>query len=253
MYASLAQVKLWYEDSGGPGAAMVLLHAGTGSARSWIRQIEAFRAAGLRVIAYDRCGHGRSEGASGASAAEDLLLLADHLKLERFHAVGTAAGAIVALDFALSFAERLRTLVFANSHGGVQDEDYLALQRRLRPSPQFGALPPEVRELGPAYRAENPAGTEEWLRIEHEARVPGVPTLPKTRNRITFQSLEKLAVPTLLLTGDADLYAPAPVLELFRRRIPKSSVAVIPSCGHSAYWEQPERFNKTVLEFIGQY
>ena len=253
MYAPLAEAKLWYEDTGGPGEVLVLLHAGTGSSRSWSRQMEAFRAAGFRAVAYDRCGHGRSEGSGGASAADDLLSLADHLKLERFHAVGTAAGAIVALDFALSFAARLRSLVFANSHGGVQDEDYLALQRRLRPSPQFAALPAEVRELGPAYRAENPAGTEEWLKIEHEARVPGAPTLPKTRNRITFQALEKLAVPTLLLTGDADLYAPLPVLELFRRRIPESSVAVIPSCGHSAYWEQPERFTKTVLEFVGQY
>lgn len=253
MYASLAQLKLCYEDTGGPGAAVVLLHAGTGSTRSWFRQIEALRAAGLRAIAYDRCGHGRSEGSGGASAADDLLALVEHLKLERFHAVGTAAGAIVALDFALSFPERLRTLVLANSHGGVQDEDYLELQRRLRPSPQFGALPPEVRELGPAYRAENPAGTEEWLKIEREARAPGAPTLPKTRNRITFAALEKLAVPTLLLTGDADLYAPRPVLELFRRRIRKSTIAVIPACGHSAYWEQPERFTKTVLEFIGQY
>ena len=250
MYAPLAQAKLWYEDSGGPGDAVVLLHAGTGSSRSWSRQLEALRAAGLRAIAYDRCGHGRSEGPGGVSAADDLLALADHLMLERFHAVGTAAGAIVALDFALSFPQRLRTVVFANSHGGVQDEDYLALQRRLRPSPQFAALPPEVRELGPAYRAENPAGTEEWLKIEREARVPGAPILPKTRNRITFQALEGLAVPALLLTGDADLYAPPPVLELFRRRIPKSSVAVIPSCGHSAYWEQPERFNRAVLDFF---
>ena len=253
MYAPLAGARLWYEDTGGPGEAVVLLHAGTGTSRSWSGQLGPFHAAGFRAIAYDRCGHGRSEGAGSASAADDLQALADYLNLECFHAVGTAAGAIVALDFALSFASRLRSLVFANSHGGVQDEDYLALQRRLRPSPQFGALPPEVRELGPAYRAENPAGTEEWLRIERDARVPGAPTLPKTRNRITFQALEQLAVPTLLLTGDADLYAPAPVLELFRRRIPKSSVAVIPSCGHSAYWEQPERFNKTVLEFIEQY
>ena len=48
--------------------------------------------------------------------------------------------AIGSLDFALSFPQRLRSLVVANSIGGVQDEDYLALGRRLRP-PQFDALP----------------------------------------------------------------------------------------------------------------
>jgi pimeloyl-ACP methyl ester carboxylesterase len=70
----------------------------------------------------------------------------DHLSIEQFHLVGTAAGGIVSFDYALSFPRRLRSLVIANSIGGVQDEDYLQLQRRLRPKPQFDALPSEVRE-----------------------------------------------------------------------------------------------------------
>jgi pimeloyl-ACP methyl ester carboxylesterase len=86
----------------------------------------------------------------------------DHLGLDRIHLVGTAAGAIGSLDFALSFPQRLRSLVVANSIGGVQDEDYLALGRRLRP-PQFDALPAEVRELGPSYRAADPEGTRRWM------------------------------------------------------------------------------------------
>jgi pimeloyl-ACP methyl ester carboxylesterase len=57
----------------------------------------------------------------------------------------------------------------------------------------------------------------------------------------------------LLITGDADLYTPPPVLELFQDRIRNSKSTVIPRCGHSAYWEQPELFNRAVLEFIRQY
>ena len=68
--------------------------------------------------------------------------------------VGTAAGAFVALDFALSYPQRVRSLVIANTIGVVQDPDYVELGRRIRP-PQFDALPPEVRELGPSYRAAN--------------------------------------------------------------------------------------------------
>jgi pimeloyl-ACP methyl ester carboxylesterase len=212
-----------------------------------------FAAAGFRAIAYDRRGHGKSEGPQGPAAAEDLQRLLDVLKIDRAHLVGTAAGAIVAIDCALSFPQRVRGLVVANSHVGVQDEEYVQLQRRLRPSPQFEALPAEVRELGPSYRAANPAGTKAWIELEHTSRAAGTPTLPKTLNRITFAALEKLAAPTLLLGGDADLYMPPSVLRLLEKRIRGAKSVVVPECGHSAYWEQPDIFNREILAFIMQY
>ncbi len=163
--------------------------------------------------------------------------------------MGTAAGAIVALDYALSFPQRLRSLVLANTHGGVQGDDYRALQERLRPAPHFDALPAHVRELGPAYRAANPEGELRWLALSHQARSAQPLTQPP-RNRITFAALEALALPTLLLTGDADLYMPEFVLRLFQRKIRNAKTAILPGVGHSAYWEQPEAFNRAVLEFI---
>jgi pimeloyl-ACP methyl ester carboxylesterase len=176
-----------------------------------------------------------------------------YLGVDRFHLVGTAAGAFVALDFALSFPQRLRSLLVASSIGGVQDEDYLAMGRRIRPSPQFDALPPEFRELGPSYRAANPGGTERWKELERMSRADGPPTAQTLRNRITFTLLEGISVPTLLLTGDADLYAPPPILRLFAARIKSSQSVIVPEAGHSAYWEQPEIFNRSVLEFIGKH
>jgi pimeloyl-ACP methyl ester carboxylesterase len=254
--ADLPGVRLWYEDTGGEAVPIVLAHAGTGSASMWIHQAAAF-ARGYRVLAYDRRGHGRTAGRTAdqgqAKAAEDLHRLMDHLSIDRFHLAGTAAGGIVALDYALSFPRRLRSLVIANSIGGVQDEDYLELQRRLRPKPQFDALPSEVRELGPAYRAANPEGVRRWKELEHASRPDGVASLPSTVNRITFSLLETLQVPTLLITGDADLYTPPPVLQLFQDRIKNSQSLVLPQCGHSAYWEQPELFNRAVLDFIGNH
>ena len=136
-HADLPGVRLWHLDTGGGGPAVVLMHAATGSCRVWEHQLPAFTRAGYRVVAPDRRGWGRSvidpAGPQPGTAADDLHALLDHLGLDRVHLVGTAAGGIAALDFALSFPERLRTLVVANSIGGVQDEDYLALGRRLRP------------------------------------------------------------------------------------------------------------------------
>jgi len=256
-YAELSGARLFYRDTGGTGVPVVLLHAATGNSLFWEYQLPAFTAAGYRVVAYDRRGFGRSAfepfGAQPGTDADDLLGLLDHLAVDRVHLVGTAAGGGVALDFALSFPDRLRSVVVANALGGVQDVDYLEMGQRLRP-PQFAALPPDIRELGPSYRAANPEGVRRWLEL-HGLSWPGgsPPRAQPTRNRITFALLETLKVPTLLLTGDADLYTPPPVLRLFTARIEGAESVIVPDVGHSAYWEQPEIFNRAVLGFLRRH
>jgi pimeloyl-ACP methyl ester carboxylesterase len=220
----------------GTGVPMVFLHAGSGNAALWQGQVEFFSGAGYRCIAYDR--HGR------AAAADELEALVSQLALERFHLVGTAAGGIVAVDYALSFPKRLRSLVIANSIFGIQDKEYLALQKRLRPSPQFEALPVEVRELGPSYRSANAQGTRQWARASRHAKSQ------PTRKTITYAALETIKAPTLLLTGDADLYMPPTLLREVAIHIKGATTVIVPECGHSAYWEQPGIFNRMVLDFL---
>jgi pimeloyl-ACP methyl ester carboxylesterase len=256
-YAALPGVRIWYTDTGGSGAPAVFMHAATGSSRVWEHQVPAFTAAGYRFIAYDRRGWGRSvvdpAGPQPGSAADDLLALMDLLRIDRFHLVGTAAGGFASLDVAVSFPQKLRSLVVANSIGGVQDDDFLALGRRLRP-PAFDALPPEVREAGPSYRAANPEGTRRWVELEHTSRPPGPPMPAQAlRNRMSFSLLETIKVPTLLIAGGADLYAPPPVMRLFADRIKAAEFVIVPEAGHSTYWEQPEVFNRAVLGFIRKH
>ena len=253
-YAELPGVRLWFKDTGGSGVPVVFLHANTGSSQNWEHQIPDFTKAGFRIIAFDRRGWGRSmaqPGAQPGTAADDLRALMKFLAIDRFHLVGTAGGGFVAYDYALSFPETVRSLVVANSIGGVQDEDYLALGRRLRP-PQFDALPPDLRELGPAYRAADPSGTSRWLELERMSRQSGA-TAQAYRNRMTFSMLESIKLPTLLITGDADLYAPPPLLRMFTSRIKGSQSLIIPEAGHSGYWEKPDIFNKAVLEFVRKH
>lgn len=256
--ADLPGVHLWFKDTGGNGVPVVFIHAATGSSQVWERQLSAFTAAGYRVIVYDRRGFGRStidpSGPQPGTGADDLLALLEHLRVDRFHLVGTAAGAFVGLDFAVSFPQRLRSLVVANSIGGIQDEDFLEMGRRLRPAPQFNQLPAEVRELGPSYRAANPQGTERWAELERTNRPAGqTPPAQTLRNRMTFTLLEGIKVPTLLLTGDADLFAPPAVLRLFAARIKNAESVIVPEAGHSSYWEQPDIFNRSVLRFIRKH
>jgi pimeloyl-ACP methyl ester carboxylesterase len=254
--APVSGAKLFYTDSGGSGVPIVLMHAATGSVRAWEHQTEAFARAGYRVIAFDRRGWGRTTSepsAAAGTAADDLIALMDYLHVDRFHLVGTAAGGFVTFDTALSFPARLRSIVVANSIGGVQDESFVELGRRLRP-PEFTAMPPELREVSPSYRAGNPEGTKRWVELEKISRPPGVPAPAQPlKNRITFDGLERIKVPVLLLTGDADMFAPPPILKMFAAHIKQAETVIVPEAGHSTYWEQPEAFNRAVLEFIGKH
>lgn len=256
-FAQLPGVRLCYRDTGGNGIPVVLMHAATGSSRAWDHQIAAFTAAGFRVIAFDRRGFGQTTLAPGGvqpgTAADDLQALMEYLHLDHFHLVGTAAGGFASIDYALSFPQRLRSLVLANTIGGVQDESYLALGRRIRP-PEFNALPPDVRELGPAYRAANPDGTRQWIELERANRPAGTPAAAQTmRHNLTFALVSTISTPTLVLTGGADMYAPPPVMRMFAERISGAESVVVPEAGHSTYWEQPEAFNSAVLAFIRKH
>jgi len=254
-YAHVPGARLYYIDTGGNGVPVVFMHAATGSSQSWAYQIPAFTLAGYRVIAFDRRGRGRTEsvpesGPQPGSGADDLHALLDVLGIDRIHLVGTAAGAFTTLDFAVSWPDRLYSLVAANSIYGIQDSEFLTLITGLRPQPQFNTLPPDFRELGPTYRAANPAGVQQWLQLERSGQ-PSAPLPPQeTRNRLTFELIETIARPTLLITGGADLYAPPPVQQLLAKRLPHAETLMIPEAGHSSYWEQPDIFNRAVLAFI---
>jgi pimeloyl-ACP methyl ester carboxylesterase len=255
-FAPVPGARLFYTDSGGSGVPIVLMHAATGSVRAWEHQTPAFTRAGFRVIAFDRRGWGRTTsepGAASGTAADDLIALMDYLHVDRFHLVGTAAGGFVTFDTALSYPARLRSIVVANSIGGVQDESFVELGRRLRP-PEFTAMPPELREVSPSYRSGNPDGTRRWAELEKASRPPGpVASAQPLKNRITFAGLERITVPVLLLTGDADMFAPPPVLKMFAEHIKTAQTVIVPEAGHSTYWEQPEVFNRAVLSFIRKH
>lgn len=225
----------------GSGTPVVFLHAATGHSAMWEHQLPTFTAAGYRCIAFDRSAEG--------FASDQVEEVAAKLKLDRFHLVGTAAGAIIAIDYALAHASRLRSLVAANTIVGAQDADYLEVSQRLRPSPQFEKMPADFRELGPSYRAANAAGTRRWNELAQAK-----PRVSYTvKNRIDYAALGTITVPTLLLTGDGDVYMPPPVLRMFAKRFPRCESAVLPECGHSGYWEQPEAFNRAVLQFIQRH
>jgi pimeloyl-ACP methyl ester carboxylesterase len=252
--AELSGARLYYWDTGGSGPALVLLHPATGSALIWVYQQPAFATAGYRVIGYSRRGYFGSAPASRDDpgiGAEDLHRLIAHLGIDKFHAVSSAAGGSIATDYALSHPERLLSLVVTSNSAGVRTGDIARLAASLLPD-GFDRMPSEFRELGPSYRAANPDGVRRWLELEHKARSSEL-VRQRFGNVISADKLNTIKIPTLLMTGDADLYAPPSLLRRVAAQIPGSEVVIVPDTGHAIYWERPDVFNRAVLDFIGRH
>lgn len=244
---------IWYFDTGGDGEAVIFLHAGTGSGAVWGYQQPVFADAGYRAIGYSRRGRLNSklgDPEKPGTGADDLLKLIDHLGLKKIHLVGTAAGGMVATDFTVSHEDRVQSLVLANTIVGVTNEDYRAIYKLLWPE-GFDEMPGDFKELSPSYRHLDPQGRALWNDLEHKSKI-GQMKSQGYANKVVWDHLAAWKLPVLLLTGDADLYTPPSMTRVVQSRIAGAEKVIVPECGHSAYWERPEIFNRVVLDFIGR-
>ena len=251
-YVTVPGARLWYWDTGGTGATVVLCHPASQSSRIWLYQQPVLAAAGYRVVAYCRRGVYRSERGSEedrGTSAGDLAYLLDALGIDKAHVLGAAAGGIVALALAVTQPKRMASLMLAGTIFAVAEDDWRSIYARLGMAAAAKALPADFLELGPSYRAADPAGVALFQQLEHEARPNGRFDQPSGAE-VTWAKLEQLRVPALLLTGEADLYAPPPLQQLVATHLPDRELATLREVGHAPYWEAPDEFNRLVLDFL---
>jgi len=260
----------------GPAAAsaedtVVLLHSAIGHAGQFRHQLVGLADAGLRVIAYDRRGFGATVEPDHTPAqyraptpVDDLAELLDaEVPAGRVHIVGAAAGGRVVVDFATAHPHRVATVTLVSSLAGLAETLYPRGLDKLLP-PEFLALPPYLRELGPVYRGEDPEGVEEWIRVlaevDHRRRGPArgvsartsggvseLAALAAGRSRLGTTECGHQPVGVLLVTGDADPYVTPEAYARLASAIPQASLTVITGAGHSPYWERPSCFNEVLL------
>ena len=251
--AELPDTRLGYWDTGGSGETVVFLHPASGSALIWLYQQPVFAKAGYRVISYSRRNYYNSDSApedNPGTGSGDLQNLIKFLGIEKFHLVSSAAGGSVAADYALSHPERLLSLT-VSSNNLAATKGYIAEAAAMIKLKEWDDLPRWFRELGPSYRGANPDGVAKWTELNHKSET-GRGARQKLVNVVTPEKLETLPVRTLLITGGADMFTPPSIMRMIARHVPDNVVVIVPECGHSPYWEQPEFFNRTVLEFIGR-
>ena len=242
----------------------VLLIMGLGSnARGWHRTIP-WLAERYRAIAFDNRGTGRSdvpEGAySMAQMAADAAAVLDAAGHDAAHILGASLGGMIAQRFALTYPQRLRSLVlFCTTPGGAHaaratDEVTAAML-------EGGDDPAAVYRrnawflYGEDTRTNHPERIEED--IEQRTQIPTQPTgyfgqLQAAMAHDSWSELGAIAAPTLVVHGDADLLIPTANGKLLAGAIPKAELLLVRGAGHMLQSEGGDDMRQAVLAFLAR-
>jgi pimeloyl-ACP methyl ester carboxylesterase len=260
-------IRLHYDEVG-QGAPLVFVHEFAGEGRSWHLQVRFF-ARRYRTITFNARGYPPSDVPTAGTAysqdqaVDDIRGLLDALGIAKAHVCGLSMGGYATLHFGIRHPERALSLVVAGCGYGSLAADRAQFKRDVEVTSQRFLTEPmaalaDVYCQGPTrvqFRDKDPVGWQEFRdhfaaqsALGHGLTMRGVQlTRPSVYD--LEPELGRLTVPTLIVTGDED----DPCLEpgiFMKRKIRTSGLVVIPKAGHTINLEEPEAFNRAVLDFL---
>jgi 2-succinyl-6-hydroxy-2,4-cyclohexadiene-1-carboxylate synthase len=251
--------------------AVVFLHGFAGSARDWERCGAAVDRLGLRAVAIDLPGHGDTEAPEDPArftvgeTALDLNALLDLNGIAHAHWVGYSMGGRVALHVAASTPSRVRSLFLESASPGIEPEPERAARRAADE-----ALATEIERHGIEWFAEHWGAqplfaTQESLHPRaraalHEARLRNRPTglagslrgLGQGTQPYLGARLASIRCRTLLVTGTLDATYGALAARM-AAVLPDARHRAVPGAGHNVHLEQPDAFERALLEHLGPH
>jgi len=261
-FARVRGIDLYYEEHG-DGPPLIVAHGLMGSvelSRQFGEDLEAIGARGVRVIAYDARGHGRSGGTAHrpdyrwSSLAADMLGLMHALGLERASLCGGSMGAGTSLMLALAHPEAVERLVLRAPPPFGEEMRYA---RRL-----FGGLALMFQLLGPGLtarllarmpqardaRAATPAlDIRAFLGSQRRGTiVPAIRGLLHDE-KLPAERFREITAPTLVLTHPGDAVHPESSGRLLYETMPHAQLAAAPG---QTYWqEHPDTVTRVIAAF----
>lgn len=258
---------LYYEVTG-QGVPLVLVHSSWMHSGLWDEQVKAFSAQ-YRLIRYDVRGFGESRmDRVPYSDVDDLLKLFDHLDVDQAYVVGLSMGAEIAAGFALAHPERVKALVLCGMRlddyqwSDAFEEEWARFTEAIQMEDYPGAVNQVVKMWvdGPIRPTSDAvrARTREMMRdhtFEHHKPFPS-PDTETQADSVPVSEREKYArlnAPTLVMVGDKDWPEHVAMAQILAGYLPNAEHKVIPDAAHIVNLEQPDLFNKAVLDFLKRH
>lgn len=239
----------------GEGPLVLFLHGIRGNRQNWNAQIEALSREGFKAAAWDARGYGDSDDYEGAlnfrdHFVGDVLRVAEHFGAKKFHLVGLSMGGRIARNVAIYHSDRLHSLTVVNANPGFNSMSADAVRRFV--TERKTRTPDSIRKL---LGANPRKGAYEELvqsidRIRDESYRK---TLEASVAQDRDAPVENIRVPVLIVYGEQDTVYPPELARAMAARIPGAELAMMKGAGHLANLEQPEEFNRLLLEFLSRH
>src|SRR3954470_1645550 len=245
----------------GAGKPVVLLHMNQQSSALYLELMAAL-APGLRVIAIDYPSHGTSDHVTVQPTINDYarwtLEVVDALGLKTAHFLGESGGAVICIELAAAFAQRVDRIVMLNcpwypdtktatrNHGvlktGARPSDASGfpttrtIEFILENDPAHSPMQPAQSWMDRINRAQLEAGRERWQVLDalHQYDMPA--------------NVPKVKCPALQLTGEHFIYVKDH--PEFAARMKDLRQMVIPGGRCCVGWEKAAEIGRHTLEFL---
>jgi 2-hydroxy-6-oxonona-2,4-dienedioate hydrolase len=241
---------------------VVFIHGLGARADRWRVTLPSFAAAGYHGYALDLPGHGFATKGGGIPLSvpgfADLMTAAlDQLGIKRAFFVGTSLGAHIAATVACRARDRVRGLILVGALGivplGAEAAD--AIRRNIQQTSR-DAISGKLAFVLANPRTVSPTMVEEEWRINNSpgARESFAKLGDYIAEHIDGDNVsERLSactgdLPMLLVWGAKDKAVSLDIGKRARELLPGTELVVIDDAGHVPYLEQPDAFNKAVLE-----
>jgi pimeloyl-ACP methyl ester carboxylesterase len=242
-------VKIHYEVHG-KGPTILLSHGYSSTSRMWDGQVAALKDR-YQVIVWDMRGHGESDYPkdpalySEGLTIGDMRALLDVVGADKAIVGGLSLGGYMSLAFHASHPGRVRALMLFDTGPGFKKDEARA---KWNETANKRAADFDARGLA----ALNSSDEVKLVRHRDAKGLAGAARgmLAQKTDRV-IQSLDKIAVPTLVLVGANDTNFLA-ATDYMAAKIKGATKVVIPDAGHAANLHQPAHFNQAVEAFLAK-
>ncbi len=240
--AEVNDIEMYYEIHG-EGEPLLLLHGAIGSTGDFAEVLPAFLEAGYQTIAIDNRGRGRSTDSGQPMSydlmASDVVALMDELGIEKASIAGQSDGAIVGLDMAINYPERIDKLISYGANFNVG-----------------GLLPDNIEWLNGITQAD----FEAMIGEEYRQIAPDPDHLPAlleqlrhmllTQPNFTIKDLMGIEAEVLVFDGEEEDTVRIEHAKQLAAAIPNSSMVIVPGTGHALMYEDPETYLAYAIPFL---
>lgn len=253
-FAAVNGANLYYEQHG-RGPDVVFLHGAGGNHLSWWQQIPALQD-DFRCTVFDTRGWGISTGEMALGRfvfGTDLVALMDDLGIERAHIVAQSMGGRAVAWFARRSPERIVSLLLCGTTAGATNDRIRELQDELRDRRGPGGL--RQHSLGAPFEDADPAHAALYRQIANfnPPRPKGLLGRPPASYRGSMHDhLSNMRVPIMFAVGELDMITSPHMIREAHSLVRGSEYVEFEGAGHSAYFEQPERFNAVLRDFLAR-